>query len=51
MNTNNKTVFAKEEAFRQMLQKMNLPPEYPDYASPDYWNKRYLSEKGQAFDW
>jgi len=48
---NTKTIIVKEEAFRQMLQKMNLPLDYPDYASPEYWNKRYLSEKGQSFDW
>ena len=28
-----------------------LPTEYPDYSSLDYWNARYLDERGQTYDW
>jgi len=46
-----KTLIAKEEALREMLYQMNIPSDYPDYSSPDYWNKRYSNEKGQTYEW
>jgi len=46
-----KSLYAKEEAFREMLRNMNLPSEYPDYSSSAYWNKRYQNEKGQSSEW
>ena len=48
---NEKNVLAKELAFREMLYKMNVLPEYPDYSSSDYWNKRYTNERGQSNEW
>lgn len=34
-----------------MLKELNLPLEYPDYSSLDYWNSRYARSVGQVFEW
>jgi len=46
-----KSLYTKEQAFREMLLQMNMSNEYPDYSSADYWNKRYQNEKGQTHEW
>lgn len=45
------STISKELAFRDMLTKMSIQPEYPDYSSADYWNKRYTNERGQSHEW
>ena len=30
---------------------MGLPTEYPNYSSSEYWNNRYILEKGEVSEW
>lgn len=48
---NEKALATKEQAFRELLHQMNIGYDYPDYSNRDYWNNRYLDEKGQANEW
>lgn len=41
----------KQLRLQQFLSSINLNIDYPDYSSYDYWNRRYLSEKGKSYDW
>jgi len=35
----------------KLLKELNLPIEYPDYSSLDYWNSRYARSLGKSFEW
>ena len=41
----------KDKQFKQFLMSLGLPTEYPNYSSSDYWNNRYLVEKGESTEW
>lgn len=41
----------KDKQFKQFLMSLGLPTEYPNYSSNDYWNNRYLAEKGESTEW
>lgn len=41
----------KQLRLQQFLASINLNVDYPDYSSYDYWNRRYLAEKGKSYDW
>jgi len=41
----------KEGQLKSFLQKIDANFDFPDYSKFDYWNKRYLNEKGKPFEW
>eukprot|EP01017_Pseudomicrothorax_dubius_P014591 TRINITY_DN1701_c0_g1_i5.p2 TRINITY_DN1701_c0_g1~~TRINITY_DN1701_c0_g1_i5.p2 ORF type:complete len:128 (-),score=34.12 TRINITY_DN1701_c0_g1_i5:466-849(-) len=40
-----------EEKMQSLLKELKLPPEYPDYSTAEYWNRRYFDQSDAAYEW